>query len=423
APAERGKLKVIIETPPSGIGETDWQSTTLETIDLSEGASGKLNQYKQDIYKIGFGREGGFETFHVPIDDRYRGKTARLRFKLESSNPAGVFLDDVFFSSAHLKFGNPSEARFDSRVPGDNPYRENLLIEKPQYAVSYNRTTKTPNWVSWQVNNAWLGKASRPEQTIFKKDSQLPQGWPEIDHDNYTDKNGKNFGFDQGHVIPSRDRTNHEKDNIATFLGTNLIPQSVDNNRYFTSKTDPAKASAWYNIEGLVRRLVAQDKQELYVVAGTYSTNWTDQKRSNAHPEEVLRGNTKSGEFQKQGIHIPRWTWKTILALDTPGMGVADVTENTKAYTFLTPNKPEPYKNWPEIGSPVAHPFNQIKDKLGLSEPLPDIQNATEWRDPSTWQVTIEQLEKLLQGKKINTLSSVPEDIRQHIKKQKYSIT
>ncbi|WP_293120760.1 DNA/RNA non-specific endonuclease [Okeania sp. SIO1I7] len=446
APIEKGKLKVMIETPPSGIGETDWQSTTLETIDLSEGASGKLNQYKQDIYKIGFGREGGFETFHVPIDDRYRGKTARLRFKLESSNPAGVFLDDVFFSSANLKFGNPSEARFDSRVPGDNPYRENLLIEKPQYAVSYNRTTKTPNWVSWQVNPSWTGGKRAGKD--FIADPTLPQGWPQISGKDYegqnpTTKKSFSLGFDKGHTIPSRDRTRHNKDNIATFLGTNLFPQSIDNNRFFYDKDeahDSSRASAWRNIEHMVTNLTGYSKKdkniegqqpkEVYVVAGSLGTDWKSQNpRSNALEDERKKGATQSEVFQQRKINIPKVTWKSLLVLDNPGLGVADVTKDTKTYTFLTPNIPEPHqsKNW----EPVDHPFDTMKignetisQRLQLENAgnLGQIETIADWRDPETWQVTIQELENLLTSANINLFSNLPKNVKDDIKDKKYDL-
>jgi len=421
APEEAGKLKVFIETRPRP-GEIYWQSRELKEIDLSQTASKKLEEYEQNLYKIGFGRTG-FETFQIPIDDRYRGKIVRLSFQLESEEDTTVYLDDVFFSSVHLKFGNPSEARFDSRKRDNNPHRNNLLIEKPQYALSYSYTKKTPDWVSWQVNQAWLGNVQRPQgDTVFASDPELPEGFPTIGTGNFKDSKGNSLGFDQGHVIPSRDRTNHEKDNRATFLGTNLIPQSVDNNRFFTSRDNPAEASAWYNIEQLVTNLVEQNK-ELYIAAGNYGNNWKSQKRNNAHPQEKNFGDTNSEAFRLQKINIPKWTWKSILVLDRPGQGLADITKQTPIYTFLTPNIPEPYENWSESGSPVSHPFNQIQDKLGLDEPLPDIENATQWRSQSTWQITINQLENLLGGQNIKLWSNVPKDILTELKKQKTPIT
>ncbi|NEP46879.1 MAG: DNA/RNA non-specific endonuclease, partial [Okeania sp. SIO2H7] len=230
APEEAGKLKVFIETRPRP-GEIYWQSRKLKEIDLSQNARNELKEYEQNLYKIGFGRTG-FETFQIPIDDKYRGKIVRLSFQLESEEDTTVYLDNVFFSSVHLKFGNPSEARFDSRKPKPNPYSQNLLIEKPQYALSYNSVTKTPNWVSWQVNPSWIGGERRAgdfiaDPTLPNRTS--PDGWPQIsgrDYEYFDPKaNGYlSLGLDKGHTIPSGDRTRHFKDNLATFLGTNLFP-------------------------------------------------------------------------------------------------------------------------------------------------------------------------------------------------------
>ncbi|WP_051041563.1 DNA/RNA non-specific endonuclease [Oscillatoria nigro-viridis] len=418
-----GKLKVVLETQPEigSDGRPIIGSGThvLKEIDLAADPGNSLETYASDIDKVGFGR-GGFETFHVDSVklDKFRGQAAKLRFEVEGNTR--VYLDDVFFKSNHLKFGNPSEARYNSAPPNfTNPNTTNLLIEKPQYVVSYDRSNLNPAWVSWQVNKSWLGNSTRPE-TIFAGDPQLPEGWPKIDTSYYKNAQNLSWGFDQGHGIPSGDRTNHEKDNLATFLGTNLIPQSVDNNRFFGNPNDPAQASAWYNVEQLTRNLAKQGK-EIYVVAGSYGTDGNSQKRSNAHPDEIDRGYTNSEAFRENGINIPAWTWKTLLIMDRPGQGIADVSQNTKVYTFLTPNKAEPFANWTLTGQPVPHPFNQIQDRLGLTAPLPDIQNAVEWRNPSTWQITINQLENLIDGKggrKIDFLSNLPENIQTYLKER-----
>jgi len=442
APNELGKLKVYIETPPSP-GTIGWNRRLLQTIDLSEDAVSNLAKYKDNIYKIGAARRK-FETFHIPVDDRYRGKIARLAFELEGDTR--VFLDDVFFSSSHLKFGNPSEARFDSRQPGQNPYRENLLIEKPQYALSYNWRTKTPNWVSWQLNPSWIGGPR--VATDFIADPTLPNQWPQIsgkDYEYFDREKGENLslGLDKGHTIPSGDRTRHFKDNLATFLGTNLFPQSIDNNRFFYGRRrshNPALASAWYNLEHLGRNLVGTfdddgnflgEPKEVYVVAGSVGTNWQPQDpRSNAVEPERSKGATKSEVFEQRKINIPKLTWKTFLELDSPRLGVSDVTKDTRAYAFLTPNIPEPYhknENW----SAVTHPFDTMKignrlvsQRLGLENAgnLPKIESAAQWRAPQTWQVTIEQLENLLSTYDIELLSNLPKDIKDAIKKEKYNL-
>ena len=44
----------------------------------------------------------------------------------------------------NVRFGLPSPAKADPRQ------REDYLIERPQYVLSYNAKTRTPNWVSWE---------------------------------------------------------------------------------------------------------------------------------------------------------------------------------------------------------------------------------------------------------------------------------
>jgi endonuclease G len=258
--------------------------------------------------------------------------------------------------------------------------------------------------------------------TIFAGDPALPKGWPKIDTSYYQNPAGYSWGFDQGHTVPSRDRTRDPKDNLATFLGTNLIPQLPDNNQWFYSPTDPAGASAWYNVEQFVTNLV-QSGKEAYVVAGSHGTNQQPQKRSNAR-EDKFPGETNSAELVKNGINIPTWTWKSILVLDRPGQGSPNVTKDTRVHTFLTPNRAEPSaQDWANAGEQgIMHPFYEIGEKLNLERVLTPIKNVTEWRDPNTWMVSIKELENLLQGKNINLLSNVPESVREELKKRIYSL-
>jgi hypothetical protein len=43
-------------------------------------------------------------------------------------------------SNQNVRFGLPAKS--------DNAQREDLLIEWPQYSLSYNAKSRTPNWVS-----------------------------------------------------------------------------------------------------------------------------------------------------------------------------------------------------------------------------------------------------------------------------------
>jgi endonuclease G, mitochondrial len=118
----------------------------------------------------------------------------------------------------HLTMGNPSNAVTNINQPA------NYLLDKSQYAVFYNRDLGRPNWVSWHLDSSWIG--STPRQDDFRNDTTLPSGWHQV---KATDYSGS--GFDRGHHCPSGDRTNTVASNSATFLMTNMMPQSPDNNQ------------------------------------------------------------------------------------------------------------------------------------------------------------------------------------------------
>jgi endonuclease G len=107
--------------------------------------------------------------------------------------------------SPHLMLGNPSSATPTKLTP------DNYLMVKNQYALSYNNSKGTANWVAWQLNKSWLGDAER--QNNFRPDSTLPAGWVRITPSAYTGS-----GYDKGHIAPSGDRTKTVEDNSSTFL-------------------------------------------------------------------------------------------------------------------------------------------------------------------------------------------------------------
>ncbi|AFZ27264.1 DNA/RNA endonuclease G, NUC1 [Cylindrospermum stagnale PCC 7417] len=203
-------------------------------------------------------------------------------------------------ASVHLTMGNPSGAVTSTSYPG------NYLMEKDQYALSYNNTTRIPNWTSWQLNSSWLG--STPRQDDFRNDTTLPSGWYQVLATDY-----QGSGFDRGHMTPSGDRTSTVAVNSSTFLMTNMIPQAPDNNQ-----------GPWAILEGYARDLVAQGK-ELYIISGGYGVGGTG---SNGSASTIASGK----------IQVPARTWKVIVVLDTPGSGVSGVTTNTRVIAVDMPN-------------------------------------------------------------------------------------
>jgi endonuclease G, mitochondrial len=204
-------------------------------------------------------------------------------------------------SNINLLMGNPSQA---TSYPSNS---ENYPIVRPQYALSYSKTKGTPNWVAWELNASWLGDARRVGK--FSPDEELPADWERVKPADYTGS-----GFDRGHMVNSEDRSRSAEDNIATFLMTNIIPQSPDNNR-----------GVWVDLENYCRKLVKSGKQ-LFIVSGGHGQGGIGEKGLKA---TVGRGK----------VIVPAVTWKVILVLDNPNSGVAGVDRNTRTIAVIIPNK------------------------------------------------------------------------------------
>ena len=84
-----------------------------------------------------------------------------------TQNPASS-LNVEQATEIYLKLGNPSAA--------NNSDPNNRLMVNPYYALSYNRTRGTANWVAWRVTQADIGNVERAND--FRPDQSLPQDFP-----------------------------------------------------------------------------------------------------------------------------------------------------------------------------------------------------------------------------------------------------
>jgi len=237
--------------------------------------------------------------------------TVRIEIRKVSGGGNRINIDDITITdfssippppaSEHLNMGNPTSAVTSTSAP------TNYLMEKPQYALSYHRDKGIPNWVSWHVDASWLGSA--PRQDDFRADSTLPTGWYRVSNTSYTSS-----GFDRGHNCPSADRTRTVTDNSATFLMTNMIPQSPDNNR-----------GPWAGLEDYTRTLVNQGN-ECYVIMGQYGTGGTG---SNGFRSTIDNGR----------VTVPNRIWKVIVVLPVAsGDDATRVTTSTRVIAVDMPN-------------------------------------------------------------------------------------
>ena len=175
--------------------------------------------------------------------------------------------ETYFSNNEHLMFGNPSNAAQENF--------DNYLIEREQYALSYNQSLNRLNWAGWWVDSRWLGDVSR--QDDFRVDGGLPRGFYQA-----TPSEFRRSGYDRGHMVPSGDRTMNIRDNSITFLMTNIFPQAEKNNR-----------GPWRELEEYGRYLVEEQNKSLYVMGGVY------------------------GDRGKAGrVTVPGRVWKVIVVLD-----------------------------------------------------------------------------------------------------------
>ncbi|HBI42926.1 MAG TPA: hypothetical protein DDY78_08725 [Planctomycetales bacterium] len=212
--------------------------------------------------------------------------------------------DEVDNSYVHLRWGNPSGATEDAGNVND------FLMKKKYFALAYNNAKGTPNWVSWRVVPADLGNAPR---FPFVPDDTLPPGFKIVVTKDYVGS-----GFDRGHMCPHSDRASDEEASKATFVLTNIVPQSSANNQ-----------KGWAQFEDYCRSLVLRDGKELYVVCGPQGQGG-EGKRGH---EDFIDGHK---------ITVPARTWKVVMVLNQGG----PVDRSTRLIAVVTPNDETVGEDW-----------------------------------------------------------------------------
>lgn len=195
--------------------------------------------------------------------------------------------------SVHLELGTPKD--------GD-PADDHLMI-KPQYALSYNEKRNGASWVSWRLEAGDFGPAPR-HKGKFLSDDTLPEGFYRVRHDDYSGS-----GYDRGHMVRSEERTRTPEDNKATFLMTNILPQTHDLN-----------AGPWLRLEEYAQDLAQKEKRTLHVVAGG-----------------IFNKGRTPATIGKE-VAVPDSFFKAIVVLDR-GQGALDVGEATRVIAVIMPNK------------------------------------------------------------------------------------
>lgn len=206
--------------------------------------------------------------------------------------------ETYFSNNPHIALGNPSHAGQENI--------DNYLIDRKQYVLAYSQSRGVLRWASWVLSSDWLGSAER--QNNFRPDGILPKGTYQVMPGDYT-----NSGYDRGHMVPSADRTANAQDNSATFLMTNVFPQTAENNR-----------GPWKELENYGRDLVYQQGKTLYVIGGVYG-----QKQPIA----------------KDQVIPPSRIWKVIVIFENEPT-VDNITYNTEMIAVDMPNSNRLDEQW-----------------------------------------------------------------------------
>jgi endonuclease G, mitochondrial len=207
--------------------------------------------------------------------------------------------------SVHLTMGNPTNATADVTLPN------NYLMEKPTYALSYNKSKGTPNWVSWHLEPAWFGSLARVD--TFRPDPAIPPDWYRVQaFDFFT------TGFDRGHMTPNADRDNENRIpiNQETYLMSNMVPQAPGNNQ-----------GPWADLENYLRGIlnVGGQEYEMYIVSGPAGVGGIG---SNGFATTLANGH----------VTVPAYTWKAALVLPKGDNDVSRVTAATRTIAVIMPN-------------------------------------------------------------------------------------
>lgn len=242
----------------------------------------------------------------VVINTSFAGN---VRFQIRKTSGGRLNIDDFDIQDNsstptqddNLTMGNPSGATTNVSFPN------NYLMAKQQYALSYNSSRGTANWVSWHLSPAWKGAAPRCD--CFTIDNTLPTGFFRASTSMYT-----NTGFDRGHLCPSEDRDLNSTDNAATFLMTNIMPQAPNLNRV-----------TWANLEEYCRTLMNAGN-ELYMISGGYGSGGTGSNGGVTYT--INSGN----------ITVPARYWKVIVVLPVGSNDAGRVSTSTRVIAVDMPN-------------------------------------------------------------------------------------
>jgi endonuclease G len=183
-----------------------------------------------------------------------------------------------------------------------------IILSRDEFVISYNKVRRSPNWVAWKLDASSLGKT--PRQDAFARDSELEK---------YLQATGKQYHavepseydqscFDRGHQSPSADHSSDPAVNKASFVMTNIVPQTPYLNRVI-----------WEHLEQHTRNLVLNENKKVYIITGPIY----DEDFGSIGP--------------KKDIPVPSKNFKIIVVLDAKQTW-KNIDQQTEIISVIMPN-------------------------------------------------------------------------------------
>lgn len=221
-------------------------------------------------------------------------------------------------------------------LPTDNLNRPHQLLVRENYTVSYNRQTKCPNWVCWQLTREHAdGNVKRPDYA-FHEDMDVPA--PRAELADY-----RHSGYDRGHMCPAGDNKWDDEAMYESFLMTNMCPQNQNLN-----------SGLWNQIE-MQCRYWAKKYGNLYICCGPI----------------FLKGEHQT--IGQNKVMVPEAFFKVVVCLEGTPKGIAFICRNTdgnrkKDYYVNTISQVERitgYTFFPSLDDDIV---NSIKEHADLKD-------------------------------------------------------
>lgn len=132
-----------------------------------------------------------------------------------------IYIIATLLTLLQVSCANIKKTEAVNTVPIETPRvmddRENQVIVHKGYTVSYNKDTRLPNWVAYELTDVEVNGTCKRNSRFFPDPDAKGR---QADNDDY-----RNTGWDKGHIAPAGDMKWDEQAMLESCYFTNVCPQ------------------------------------------------------------------------------------------------------------------------------------------------------------------------------------------------------